>query len=76
MHGIYGISGVTNELEVQPSGINPSKPANRAEPLTVTFLRERVAEVHDLTNTIWVDFLGETFPEKVPQEAVADDKRP
>jgi hypothetical protein len=72
MHGLYGISSVTNELEIQSSGINPKKSANRAEPLTKEFLLQRVGEVRDLTNAIWDDFLGETFPEKVPQEALAD----
>lgn len=72
MHGIYGISDATKELEVQSSGINPRKPASRAEPLEFNFLLERIAEVRDLTSTIWADFLGEAFPEKVPQEALGN----
>jgi hypothetical protein len=72
IHGLYGVSDITNELEVQSNGISPTRPSERAEPLTVEFLTAKIIDVTKLTNSIWVDFLDESFPPKVPQEALPD----
>jgi hypothetical protein len=72
MHGIYGISSITNELEIQSNGINPTKPHNKAEALTAPFLIEKTAEALALTNFIWEKVLGEKAPERAPQEAISN----